>query len=378
MILGVFMHASLVYALDDSWVVHAPQTGLIYSLIAVSLKFFRNDTFFLISGFFALMIYQRYGTHGFFRRNLVRVGIPTLFVGFCLNLPQSLLMSVAPPMFVKKTEISWYGIVDGSIWVYHLWFLLSLFAMFLLFPFAYQIVTGLLRFFKQLPLLRELPPLLPTFYISTVIVGVSLVYLAMLLVAKYVPEIYNELLFFESPFRLTRVAIFFTIGVLMFRYPELLERFYRDGYQIAGAALLMHFLSGFVDHQSLAGKITTNLFHILAVLAVAQVFLLMFRTFFNHQSAFWSYMSGASYTIYLLHHVVVIVLALGLMPLAIPIAVKYAILCVAGLGVSLLVHEYVVLRSSTARLLLNGRLDILEAPRSAPGEAPGIPALKGQ
>ncbi|MCP3918900.1 MAG: acyltransferase family protein [bacterium] len=100
-----------------------------------------------------------------------------------------------------------------------------------------------------------------------------------------------------------------------------------------------------------AGAYVRNLVVWLAIAVVLSAF----RRFASRPSTTFAYLSEASYTIYLFHHLCVIVLALGLRDAALAPVVKFAIVGGTTCVVTLAVHHFVILRVRFLRFAFNGK-----------------------
>jgi fucose 4-O-acetylase-like acetyltransferase len=87
MILGVVIHASNAYRTDFSyiWAVQDPSRSIIADAIGHVIHAFRMPLFFLLSGFFSRMVYQRVGYREFLRKRWNRVAVPLLLGVFTLT-----------------------------------------------------------------------------------------------------------------------------------------------------------------------------------------------------------------------------------------------------------------------------------------------------
>ena len=131
MFLGVVLHSS-VFLLPEAqplWPIHDPTVGSdpTYKLVIEAIHGFRMPVFFLLSGFFSTLLWERRGLRALTMQRLRRVGIP--FVAACLTvLPLSIwLLAVAgdrqPPYDfpVWTLPLVWVSSL-GHLWF--LWYLL--------------------------------------------------------------------------------------------------------------------------------------------------------------------------------------------------------------------------------------------------------------
>ena len=77
MLLGIALHASLAY-IPVPWAVQDPNQNNIFLLFFVAVHGFRMPLFFLISGFFTAMLWQRRGIGSLLKQRFQRIAIPLL------------------------------------------------------------------------------------------------------------------------------------------------------------------------------------------------------------------------------------------------------------------------------------------------------------
>ncbi len=124
MLLGVVLHAAMFLVWED-WPVVAREVSpdLPYDDIVHAIHGFRMPVFFLLSGFFTALLWQRHGRKGLVTHRLKRVGLPLLIGAFT----------------IVPIHIWWFLVLKGEevnvvtpIWVFalgwitglqHLWFL---------------------------------------------------------------------------------------------------------------------------------------------------------------------------------------------------------------------------------------------------------------
>lgn len=78
MLLGVFFHASLAYVDPPQtyWVVQDERRQLAFGVFAWASHSFRMQVFFVMAGFFARLLYERYGPRRFASHRAVRILLP--------------------------------------------------------------------------------------------------------------------------------------------------------------------------------------------------------------------------------------------------------------------------------------------------------------
>src|SRR6187431_1732779 len=106
MLLGVLVHAS-----------HADYDLGRYEWLRFFSGSFRMACFFIISGYFAPALLERYGTRAFLERRLITLGVPALFCVIVLNPPaiSAVWEYFATAPVPSEPTINWHV---------HAWFLL--------------------------------------------------------------------------------------------------------------------------------------------------------------------------------------------------------------------------------------------------------------
>ena len=77
MLLGIVLHASLSVA-GNPWMIQSDQSSEGLKHVFHFIHVFRMPLFFLLSGYFSVMLWQRRGVRGLARQRLLRIGLPLL------------------------------------------------------------------------------------------------------------------------------------------------------------------------------------------------------------------------------------------------------------------------------------------------------------
>jgi len=85
MLLGVVLHGALAYT-TIPWVVRDPSQQPAFDVLVAAIHGFRMPLFFLVSGFFTAMLWQRRGLRQMLRHRWKRIGVP-LLIGSLTILP---------------------------------------------------------------------------------------------------------------------------------------------------------------------------------------------------------------------------------------------------------------------------------------------------
>jgi hypothetical protein len=138
MSLGVIIHAAYIFSPDFEWRLSAENTNEIYTYIVGFIHSFRMQSFYIISGFFSMMIIEKYSLSKFLSSRFIRLGVPLIFCGFTIN--------------IVMTAFSWDNLHNlretfnvnfwiGGDWLGHLWFLANLIGYSLVVYFIIKIVS---------------------------------------------------------------------------------------------------------------------------------------------------------------------------------------------------------------------------------------------
>ncbi|MBW8191628.1 acyltransferase family protein [Neiella marina] len=346
MMLGVVIHSANVFSSDQNWLIYADNSWFLASYLSELIHIFRMPAFFVVSGYFCLFTLKRYGVSKFWKVRSERLLVPFFTVAIVINTGQSLLLDAS-----GWRELEWASYLMRGQYVSHLWFLINLMIYFTVIAlFAklfgrifYGIGHRLEVACMRLPMVIILL-LLP--FASIAVLATN--HLGFPLYAEYygVIKLYSLLKFLP----------FFLFGIVLALNKELLARF-------AGIPLWLNFtalvLAAWLQSSAvrLANEnvILTEYSHALLTWVSVTTCFSLFRRFFNHNSKFWMTLSGASYSVYLFHHVLVI--AFGLLLVKVN--------CIPWLGFMLLVilvpictlwlHDNLITRLPMLSYLFNGK-----------------------
>ena len=331
MLLGIPFHASLAFA-GGHWLVMSGNSDPLLAAIPPILSDFRMPGFFLIAGFFAALLLERRPRGAWLKNRAERLGLPLLF-GLATIVPlQAAIIRAAPA-----------GIVDRAAAadpLSHLWFLPTLLLLCLLLAAAWPLVVRA----KAIPAPR------------VIILALALAcYELGLFVFEHL--IHTDLRFaagFLDLDALAKFLPFFAIGVALRRSPVLWERFARFDPVVTGIGLVALALHVWLwDDPSRVGIACDILFDGLSSVCLTQTILALLLRVVRERSETIDRLVDASFTIYLLHHPVVVALAIASIAWQLPALVAWPLICVVALALPYAAHR-VLRRSPLARWLVNG------------------------
>ena len=341
MLLGVVLHAFLFlipigWVGQDPWAKSVPIEQNPYIYLLAAIHGFRMPVFFLLSGFFTAMLWQRRGLRELAAHRLKRIGLP-LAIGAFTIVPLNALIWSGDKFQPIWWLFAWLG---GFSHLWFLWMLLWLLAAFigaakLGVKFDHPIVWWLAVPLSLLPqlLMRE-----PTFGPDTS--------------ADLIPH----------PVVLVYYALFFIVGAFFYQRGILMRR--RWSFALL-PALLLAFPVGLA---TVGENLPESARAVSAVMQAAYAWLMCFGTIglfklVASKERYWvRYMSDASFWLYLWHLPLVAASQLLVRGWPINVHLKFLLIVAAAVAILLVVYQLGV-RYTWVGTMLNG-------PRSRPGSAP--------
>jgi glucans biosynthesis protein C len=350
LVLGLFVHGDNFIAADDH----------LWWVVAIS-SHFRMATFFLVAGFFAVMVADRRGYREFYKRRFLALGVPLLVGFFLLNSINIPLKDAYRAYFIAHEGVD--IVAPTSPPLLHLWFLASLLFYVTLAPLFIALlrtplVTAAAARLSASPLLAAAACFLVTLGVVGCCLGVRLV--ASALEFNFIVRS----TFYYMPF--------FVIGCLLFAHQETARIFYRLDVPSIALAIGLGIAANYLPPESTAGKIAD--FGSLAASQCAITFGLLwfFRRFVNFSNGMTQMLSRSVYTMYILHFLL-ITIAASIWIRILPTGAAQAFVTAAIVGViGVLAHVWLVERSAVFAFLLNGKL-----PDAATKPEPARPSVSG-
>ena len=128
MLLGIVLHTALFF-MPDAWSeaysaeVYPAEVSGIYTLLFFAIHGFRMPVFFLLSGFFTALLWQKRGLRKLGEQRLMRIALP-LAIGAFTVIPATTTVFIWAFDAMEEVEysIAWWPFIWLSTWS-HLWFL---------------------------------------------------------------------------------------------------------------------------------------------------------------------------------------------------------------------------------------------------------------
>jgi len=356
MLLGIPFHASLAFA-GGHWLVMSGSRDPLLAIVPPLLSDFRMPGFFLIAGFFAALLLERRARGDWLKSRAERLGLPFLFGAIAIVPMQSAMLARAPAAIVDRAAIG-----DS---ISHLWFLPTLLMLCLMLALVWPLV------------LRAAAARMPRSpRVITLGIAIAAYELALLVVtyrSPFDPVLAGGLINLHA---LATFAPFFAIGVALRRSRRLWDRFGRFDPVVAATGVVALALHAWLwSDQSRLGIALDILFDGLSSVCLAQTILALLMRAVRKGSAMLDRLVDASLTIYLLHHPVVIGLAIICIGASLPPLLSWLAICLGAFALPYAAHR--LLRRSPLLLWLvngvrpDGRRGLLVRRRGDAGQAAG-------
>lgn len=339
MMLGVVLHAANIYTVGGGWLVADSERSAVFDALSNGIHVFRMPAFFWISGYFCALTFEKNGADGLLRKRLPRLLIPLIATWLTLNLAQELFMASVAGRSMAD------AVMDG-IPLYHLWFLVDL----ILFI---GLAAVLLPRVKRLAAWGTWLDTLPVFLMLPVL---ALLSTAVSVAARATGIAYEPVLGLTSLYRLASYLPYFVVGMYMFGHTRARLTFLRTPVLLGVAALpLAIYAARYTHGHGLVISEAAYLVEALMVWLSVAVVLRLFHDLVQRDTQVTRFLSDSAYSVYLFHHIIVVVLGMALLDDRIGAWPKFLIVAVTSLIVSALIHVLLIRRNRAASMLFNGK-----------------------
>ncbi|MGZ8538929.1 MAG: acyltransferase family protein [Flavisolibacter sp.] len=345
--LGIVLHGIILYKVtpEVNWPKDPSFNTRVYDWLYHFIHSFRMPLFFMVAGFFAHMVINRSGKKYFISQRIKRIGVPFV-LGVLILVPLTLwpfhyynfhhVQQFPVDAAIKKSTsqmLKWNGLA-------HLWFLYYL----LFFYFGSVIVSKLALGFIPSSTKRE-----GNLSWLTLLLG-TIVFVIILLVFRIEsPEVYTGIK--PDLIYICYYGFFYVAGWLMQPHPGAIRSLAAKSWPLFLFGL---FLSCIFLLNARLGK------EVIFILAAFQTITLtagitgIFIRHFNKASKTWRYLSDAAYWVYLVHLIIVSSLQVFMLSTNIPGWLRFPIILVVTVTLSLLTYHYLV-RYTVIGTFLHGR-----------------------
>lgn len=366
MLVGVVFHASLAYSplLSDLWLASDPQTSVKIDIVAFFSHLFRMPLFFVVAGFFTLMMFEKRGIKGLLKNRGKRIVLP--FVIFMPLVLVSVMMGIFWALENVENQpamLKFIGTMGDNpqaeqppFSTMHLWFLFNL-------TWFYLVAAGLYKFnWHQSKWLGKL--MNPAF----VLLILPLV-MVPAMVTQAVPHPGAERIYPEL-WSLGFYGIFFLFGFAVFQHQQLLQSLERYtavllitsivGYGIYFWLMPETFtLEDMVNFAATGGTLSFE--HIVQVVLgcyiavhMTIVCLVAGKKWLDTEFKSFRYFADSSYWVYIIHMPLIFIIQFLLLDVHLNLWVEFLICTLVTLFIGILSYALLV-RNTPLGTLLNGQ-----------------------
>lgn len=339
-------------------IIHSTTLGssVIYAGIQYASGLVRMEAFFIISGFVSALTFARYGSSRMLRKRIVRIGVPLCFGLLLLNPITNYLVytfhnRTGDSLLEYFANPSPAGAEGPMVWHLHLWFLFPLLVYALITPSAHQMLGNVEKISASW---RQM-------------FGGYAIYAIFLLVAVcatglrvFYTQVFSKLVDIDAGFigRETFYHLpFFLFGMVLYQYQNVLDAFQSPKWAVLLFSLL---LLGGVEylatvHDGAAIKFCLLAVRALVAMTLSNLLFFLAKRYLASGSSFFRFLSDASYSVYMLHYLLIYVFAVFL---AQYVSNNYALAFCAGaltLLITVVLHKHVISRNRYLSFLVNGK-----------------------
>lgn len=316
MLLGIPFHLSLIYS-SHSWAVNSTTPSFSLTVLNDFIHAFRMQVFFIISGYFSYMLYERYDSHRWLKVRLERVAIPLLSSIPLITLPQFFLLKNYTDKLAGWDDFTPYQKINVAVWelVSHLWFLLTLCLL----------TCACFYLFKKIKAIKT--PMAPQpINKMTNLSNISLWFL----LYAFIYCVFHRIILITAPHLLSNGLFnfvvmetlfylpFFIVGAYAFKYPWLKAVFLKPSWPAVLGSLLL-FVAYMLNqkllaHSSFGFELEIMIKAVLGVL-MANVVFAFGHALLDFHSPRITYLVNASLFIYLVHHPLTLIYGAFMTPL---------------------------------------------------------------
>ena len=352
MALGIVLHGANPYAPGAQWLVVDPNQSTLLGYVVEWVHMFRMPAFFVVAGFFAALTLGRAPRGKYLRKRATRLLVPLVVALVLFNIPQNAFLAWWAHEYCADAANCAANLTSGA-WMSHLWFLVYLIGYSLLLAASWPLVAPVLDWIRSPQVLQA----------SGAIFGfvgfAALGGLGVAAAAFVLPVLYTDMFGFLTPYKFLFYLNFFVLGVIAgangFSRETLIFPTRRGWLALFVCALVLLTIQTAVADQGGMAATAANVFADAGwrgVTALASIWLLIYA--FREPNPALRLLADASYTVYLVHHLCIIVIGLWLTTVDWPAMIKFFVNVSVTLGICLIVHLRVVAPHRYVRLALNG------------------------
>jgi len=339
MSMGIILHTAYIFS-TYKWRISSGEENVFFSYVIDFIHSFRMESFYIVSGFFSMMVVERYSIKKFLVTRLVRLGVPMLFCGLTLNIVMHILSGNNANNLSDAFSINfWYG----GEWLAHLWFLANLIGYCLLLFVTFLIFN---KYLEKLKWLR-------VNYFVFLLLAIGSIMISRR-IGWRIPDapFGDKWLLFD----LDKFVYYFTyylVGIALYLNRSLRFKYVRI-YAFNALIVLPVFIARTFFGEAVNEYVSEILDAAYSIGFSGLVFA-VFYTFFNKSSSMMRSVSDASYTIYLLHQPIIVIWGTLVVTFPMHYGIKFLLIAVPAWVIPYFFHVHIVSKSSVIGFLFNGK-----------------------
>ena len=338
MISVLLYHSSLIFSTEGNWRVSYFEQEFSFKILATILDFYIMPAFFILSGFFFYLVYSRDGFKNAFKSRFVRLFIPLIFIGFTLN---TTMNWIAPASDTNHLSDDPLGYIFFGKWLGHLWFLGNL-IIYNALSFLFIWAIDRLKFLKLEQWNKAL-------LMSLIALFIPILFMACVFIAL---QTYKDNFLFISFFNLFKNLPYYLLGLFFFRYKDLFFWALKPKIFLPWVAFAI--TAYLVVIQKYDAVIIYNYFYATLVFSLSITVIGIMNKVGNKENAAVKTFSNASYSIYLLHQPILIMIFPLFIILSMSSYLSFITIVAIVFLTTFFFHQYCVKNSKILSLLMNG------------------------
>jgi len=332
MLLGIPYHVALSYQVGQDFIVHSGEGVPGFAQIAQVLHLWRMPAFFVIAGYFAMLLLSRRDPGGWLGRRFMRLGVPFVSSVVLLVSPMNLmceLSNLAWPEALRSWQAN--SLSSGGYWVRHLWFIVVL----LYFSSAAAWAASRSEAVRSGLVSPQLDGWAARYFLAFLLIVATAIgaWEALALEAFYKAGLATMVP--QQVLRLDEAIIYapwFLFGCVLARARKMLERMAAASWPVAAVSIAVTalWLRVHADVLPMAERFIGTF----AALATTQVLVAGARTLLDRSMPLVRKLTDASFVVYLFHLPLIVLLVWLAQPLGVPAWVKALTIMLLSFGLS--------------------------------------------
>jgi len=300
----------------------------------------------MISGFFAFIMMEKQSLKVFCSTKLLRIGVPFVSVLIIINLPQFIILD-----YLREHKVSEQ--INTNSLVGHLWFLVNLLVYFLIYALAHKSMKFLNRLLLVLPSIAS---------IWLIVLLAPFFYIFILALNKAGIAIYSDIPLIGNIHHLFTYFDYFLVGALIAR---LKHDVFIDNLQSVKGVVFLTFLALISSvpwlYPTVLNPITTPYIHHIQATFVSILIWLVAMHIMNKNSGPLKHLANASYSVYLFHQSIIIMLVLltnylvSRYEIEVNAQLVFILIICIPLVITIFIHNKIVKKNHFLSLLFNGK-----------------------